>query len=196
VTYRRSPHGLLELVGTKLTGDPNVPAGERSWAVALQDEWGESIELGATLDARVQVAEAGFVNAHDVPASIVVRSASALLLTLHEGSSAGSPLLFRRCSASQLWFIDAFARGQLVTADACRHVLSSAGLPPRRHASTLTAAAPARVWARMCRNLMHYARREGDSERARFWEGVECGLDEVVDEVEGGGEEQQRRVED
>ena len=32
----------------------------------------------------------------------------------------------------------------------------------------------------MCRNLAHSARRREQPESAAFWEGVECGLDEVA----------------
>ena len=104
------------------------------------------------LPARVQVAEAGFINARDVPATIEVRAHSTLVLKMAEGDAAGAPsappLLFRRCDARDLWLIDAFKSGQLLPAEACRHVLSRAGLPPDEHAPRLAGVPPSRVWAR------------------------------------------------
>ena len=53
----------------------------------------------------MQVAEAGFANKSDVPATLEVQSDSTLLLAM-EGDGA-PPMLFERCSAEQLWFVAA-----------------------------------------------------------------------------------------
>ena len=182
--------GAHEIVATKITGDEHVPAGQQSWSATLPpaasaDANAPTVELGAMLPARVQVAEVGFINARDVPATIEVRAHSTLVLKMAEGDAAGAPsappLLFRRCDARDLWLIDAFKSGQLLPAEACRHVLSRAGLPPDEHAPRLAGVPPSRVWARMCRNLALHARREGRDERAAFWDYVESGLDDVAE---------------
>lgn len=178
--------GGHELVATKLTGDANVPAGQRSWAMALPVENAGPIAPGSVLPARVQVADTGFVNARDVPASLEVQSKCTMLLRMSPNGSDGSdggddgPIRFSRCDASDLWFVDAFAKGQLIPADVCRSVLSRAGLPTEEHAPRLASVPPARMWARMCRNLALFARREGREERAEYWDYVESGLDEVA----------------
>ena len=197
------------LVATKITGDVNVPAGQRSWSVAVpmaaadEQEAGRAgheitpgeirrISIGDKLPAMVQVADAGFRDAREVEATMEVRSASTILLQIaadaeedHGGAPASAPppapLLFQRCEARDLWFIDAFDKGKLLPVESLRHFLTvRVALPPTQHASHLEGVPAACVWARMCRNLAMHARREGDVPRANFWECVESGLDEVV----------------
>lgn len=193
VTVAPCAAGGYELVGTKLTGDVHVPAGQQSWAAAIgvsdgQCDEGTSpvLQLGDTLAASVQVADYGFADPRRVGGELKLTSRSALLLTIGDEASAedaeaandGESLLFRRCAADALWFVDAFNGGRLLPAAALRHTLSRAGLPPEQHAQCLAAVPPARVWARMTRNLAMHAHREGHHGRAAFWQGVECGLDD------------------
>ena len=154
------------LVATKITGDVNVPAGQRSWSVAVPmaaaDEQvagraghettpGEirRISIGDKLPAMVQVAGAGFRDAREVEATMEVRSASTILLQIaadaeedHGGAPASAPppapLLFQRCEARDLWFIDAFDKGKLLPVETLRHFLTvRVALPPTQHASHL-----------------------------------------------------------
>lgn len=203
--------GESQLIATKLTGDAHVPAGQRSWAATLAaratSTAGEAAALpaldpGTKLDARVQVAGEGFTDPHDVSASVEVRSADTLVLTMAAGDAAAKSdaatvaamatatvtakpdaaqtLLFRRCSPAQLWLVDAFSQGKLVPPELCRHALSRVGMEPETHGDSLAAVPPCRTWARFCRNLAFHARREGLQARADFWEGVGAGLDEAA----------------
>jgi regulator of sirC expression with transglutaminase-like and TPR domain len=177
-----------DLVACKITGDLNVPAGQQTWLASLGQPIGDRIDganaaisPGDVLPAQVQVAEAGFVNTRLVDASIEVKSASMMVLSIaDDGEGEQPPLIFHRCSADQLWFVDAFSRGQVLPVDACRHFLNRAGLPLGQHAAYLASVPPASVWARMCRNLAMYARHqtEGGERAASWWNGVESGLDE------------------
>ena len=162
------------LTATKVTGDNHVPAGEWSWRADLPSS--SILEPGATLDAKVQIAEAGFTNPREIGGTLKVGDdSSSLVLDMEDDS-----LVFKRCDADATWYIDPFARGQLLPPDACKTILGRAGLPPEEHAKRLEAVPPAMVWARMCRNLTIFSRREGKEEAARFWEGAETGLDEAA----------------
>ena len=67
--------------------------------------------------------------------------------------AAGTPLVFSRADEAALWFVDPWARGALLPPSACEAALTHLGVPPAEHAGATAAISPARVWARMLRNL-------------------------------------------
>ena len=173
----------------KLTGDSFVPAGELTWRVQVPTELtatSGTIDDGCRLPASVQVADRGFANPRLMPAEIeLIRGrgeGASSLTSLIVHMSHGTLLHFSRCDDRSLWFIDPFAAGKLLPRATCHALLRQGGIPTVDREGWLAPCEPQRVWARVCRNLALYHRRNGgvyggSAHSAQFWEGAAAGLD-------------------
>jgi regulator of sirC expression with transglutaminase-like and TPR domain len=181
-----------ELLATKLTGDPFVPAGKLSWAAQLSplapgrehermeaEETTDAAEAagpGGRYSARVQIAEQGFSNPRFETAELEVVRPHEMVLHF-TGSVRGTPLTFTRADDGDMWFVDPFRSGRVLPLSFCEEQLRERGAA-RSDLDRFTAPVEARsVWARMLRNLRLWDERRGNSERAHIWRCIAYGLE-------------------
>ena len=94
-----------------------------------------------------------------------------------ESRGARETMAFSRAPQSALWFVDPWCRGALLPPPYCFAALRQLGLgdAPDTRSEWTGSIRPARVWARMLRNLQ--SREEPGSPEALFWEDVAFGLE-------------------